>query len=256
MAQFYFTSNAFGSEGSAQALPFGLSPSVLGTLAVLLLALVAYTCVSLSIFEITWRSSLYTYLVSYSLPALSSTAVYYLQPRCASITALAPADFPTVGLLGALAYALLLRTSHQSGALVRAAWQARTCSRRGFALLLAFSLLSSCGSHSAVNLLAARWGWEGTVARRPSSMWEAGGNSMALVLLGAGQQQQEQQEQQDGSGSAAGDAALWWDTAPASCTAVFGATAWALRAGSLAALAWGAYAGSAAPAAPHKAHKD
>jgi hypothetical protein len=255
MAQFYFTfpSNAFGSEGSAQ-LPFGLSPSVLGTLAVLLLALVAYTCVSLSIFEVTWRSSLYTYLVSYSLPALSSTAVYYLQPRCASITALAPADFPTVGLLGALAYALLLRTSHQSGVLVRAGWQARTCSRRGFALLLAFSLLSSCGSHSAVNLLAARWGWEGTVARRPSSVWEAGGNSMALVLLGAGQQQQ----QDDGSGgSAAGDAAQWWDTAPATCTAVFGATAWALRVGSLAALAWGAYAGSAAPAAPPKAqHKD
>jgi hypothetical protein len=251
MPHYYFSSDAFSADGAAQ-LPLNLSPSVLLTAAVLLLCALGACCYSLSLLEVAWRSSLYAYLVSYALPALSSSAVYYLLPQCASITALAPADFPTVGLLGALAFGLLLHSSRQSGVLLHSAWQARTCSRRGFALLLALSLLSSCASHSAVNLLAARWGWEGTVARRPSSVWEAGGSSMALVLLGSAGQQQGS----DGGGSAAGDAQLWWSTAPASCTAVFSATAWALRAGSLAAVAWGAYAGPAAPWEAPRLHRD
>lgn len=219
--------------------PFGLSPSILTTLLALGLVLALALCYALSCFQLAWRSFQYTYLLSYALPALASTATYYLaHQKCASVTALSPSDFPTVALMGSLALAFLLYSCIATGKILREAWQAPSCTRKAFAALLTGALLSSCASHSAVSLLAARWGWESTVAQRPSTAWDAGSASMALVVLGAAPPLGEASALNDASGAAQ----AWWDAAPAQCTGTFAATAWALRVGTLAAVAWGALA--------------
>jgi hypothetical protein len=237
MAQYAYSFSSFDASG-ASALPLGLSPSLFLTLLVLVLALALACCYSLSLVDISWRSFQYTYLLSYALPALASTATYYLAPhaQCTSVTALSPTDFRTVALLGALSYAYLLHYCLATGRVLREAWAQPSCMRKAFAALLAGALLSTCSSHSAVRLLGARWGWEGTVSQLPGSAWQAGSSSMALVVLGAAPQQQAE------GGDAASAAEAWWDAAPAACVGTFAAAAWALRAGSLAAVAWGALA--------------
>ena len=219
----------------------GLSPSSVLTLAALLGLSAFLCCGALGIYELFWRSAYLAALSSYALPALASALAYYAAPAtCASITALPAADVPSVVLLGAVLYALLVRHCAATGAALRAALRGSLL-RKAFGALLLLSLLSSAAAHSAVALLAARWGMEATVASRPASLWEGSSAGMALVVFG----DSARGEPRDGG---APDAALWWQSAPPTCTVLFAGAALALRAGSVAAVLWGALRGGAGEA--------